>query len=125
MPEPFLTADATRLGSALTEKWAHIEPLVQAGQGRVTPSRVELSKGELDLVKMWSDLFKEEIDAVRKARNYAVHISPTAIPVSDLVEANELAERLLQLLVARVPKLEDVVEVHAPEAPWWDVPDTT
>ncbi len=120
-----LTADVSRLGQELSGKWAQIEPLVLAGQGRITPPGIDLSKDELDLVKIWSDLFKEEIDAVRKTRNYTVHVSPAAVPVSDLVEANEFADRLLQLLVARVPKLEDVVDVHSPQVPWWDVPDAT
>ncbi len=82
---------------------------------------MELTPEETDLVRVWSDLFKEELDAVRRTRDYVVHL-PDAVPVQDLVEANEFADRLLQLLVARVPRLQDVLGVQVPNVRWWDVP---
>ncbi|HEV2754220.1 MAG TPA: hypothetical protein VG318_00385 [Actinomycetota bacterium] len=107
-------SDLAELGSSLTHKWAQIERYYLAGQARVAPTGIELDDGELDLLKTWANLFNEEIDAVRQVRDFVVHLSASAVSVPQLVEANEFADRLLRLLVARLPKLRDHVGLPMP-----------
>lgn len=122
MPGPIPAVDAAQLASSLAEKWARLEPLVVAGQRRASPPSLDLTDAELDIVARWADLFQEEIEAVRRARNYITHLNPASVPLSDLIDANEFADRLLQLLVARVPRLGEALDVQLPSTPWWDLP---
>jgi hypothetical protein len=104
-------ADVIELGSSLTSKWDQIERFYLAGKARVAPTGIALDDDELDLLKIWANLFKEEIDAVRQVRDFVVHLSASAVSVPQLVEANDFADRLLRLLVARLPKLHDHVDL--------------
>lgn len=114
--------ETTGLAASLMEKWTRLEPLTVAGHSGVSPPSLDLTEDELKLVSVWADLFKEEIEGVRRIRNFVTHLGPTGVPVSELVDANEFADKLLQLLIARVPRLSSVLGVELPSTPWWDVP---
>jgi hypothetical protein len=101
----------------LLENWARMEPFVVIGLSNQESSpHFRGGPAELQVVKTWAELFKEEIGAVRRARDFAAHIPSPLIPATDLVQANEMATRLLDLLGRRLPELRNYV-VDA--SPWW------
>lgn len=115
-------ADTASLAAALIKKWALLEPLAIAGWRRASPPSLALADDELDQVSAWANVFKQEIETIRHTRNFVTHLGPAAVSVSQLVDANDFSERLLQLLVAKVPRLSEALGIHLPSTPWWDVP---
>lgn len=90
------------------ENWDRLEPLVRAAKADVSLLNLDLTSDELETLKTWGSLFKEEIEDVRRARNLVVH-APAAISLMDAVEANEYAVRLLDILKTRLPKVEELL----------------
>ncbi|MDQ3957348.1 MAG: hypothetical protein M3273_03400 [Actinomycetota bacterium] len=107
------------LRSALLENWRAIETLLAATTSDLKHPAGGLSDHSRLALKLWAKLFADEISDVRQVRNRLVHL-PSSIETSDLIEANELAERLVKLALHRAPELRDSVKVRTQSESWWE-----
>lgn len=102
------------LAEDLVRRWAAMERFVVAGRSDGAAARMGLDPEEVEVVRRWASLFAGEIEAIRRARAFSVHLPASMLPLHDLVEANDLADRIGGLLAEKLPRFRAVWdEVHA------------
>lgn len=101
--------EGSQLEREILDGWARLEPYVDVASGRAEPSAVGLDSADAEVVAQWGELFREEIEIVRRARNVVVHL-PRTLPEDDLRQAKEFGTRLLDLLLNRLAATRDQAE---------------
>lgn len=111
---PPVVAAKVALTAELLQRWARLEPFVHIGISKAPGPRVNLDEAEIDVVRSWVTLFREEIEAIRRARNFTRHLPAQFLPADELVEANEVASRLAAALADRLPRFREFLADETP-----------
>lgn len=109
----------------LLDRWAAIEPYVLAARrvpAALWPkeSAMVLARAQLESVDRWYNLFRQEIDGLRRVRNEMVHrLGP--VPIEVLDQAIDDAERLGALLHAQFGRIPTASRHVIPSSEGWAV----
>jgi hypothetical protein len=114
--------DRAAIEAALTRIWALLEPYAEWRSGMSRPVGIR-SRDEEQLLEIWSELFADEIDVVRRGRNTVSHSYDVTDDV--LKGALEIGQRLWELLQARLTEVrhrptesEWLFQLHSEGRPW-------
>jgi hypothetical protein len=95
--------NALDLASQLLNVWISLEPYLSVAEPNAYPSAIQMrfSPNQLELIRQWASLYKEEILEVRKIRNALMH-SDRLVPRAQLIDALETAMSVRDVLERRL-----------------------